>query len=808
MSPLARDLRYTLRGIVARPLIPTVIVVTLALGIGANTAIFSVVDAVLLHPLRVPWVNELVVLQDDFSGLNLHHTQISPGEAEDLFARTDLFQSATAFAGGTLNLTGSGEPRRLASVATLGDFFAVFGARPYLGHLYRPEDSRNGNDRVAVLSYAFWKDLTGGDPRIIGTTIRLNDEAYEVVGVLTPEFRYPHRAQLWVPMPLSPEMLAPTQRGSLSVTAVARLRPGITARQRHDQLAREAAHWHERYGAAGYNPASGQTLVSEPFVQYLAGELRPILLVLAGAAVLVLLIACVNVAGLQLVRGEGRTRELTIRAALGADRRRLVQQLFAESLVLAAAGGVAGIGLGAVVIRLITRSDVARFAMLRDARLDPTVLAFTAVVTIIAALLFGTLPARRAGHVSTSDVLKEAAGRGLLAGPGRRRFLHGATIAQVALALVLLLGSGLAIRSLVSLLDTDPGFRPAQVMTMQLSLDQARYPTPASRLAFQDALLQRLRATPGIQSAATAFGMPFTDLGTSSPFRIVGRPATSEGQRPHANVWYVGGDYFRTMGIPLRAGRAFTSADVDGAERVAIIDEALATQFFPGENPIGHQIDRHGTATIVGVVGSVKKSDLTAPEKAAIYYPYAQAGGQTRSTSVAVRSTLPASAVAGLMRAAVRAIDRDLPVYDVVPMRERVDRSLGTRRLAMVVLTSFAALALLLALLGIYGMLSYGISQRRHEIGIRLALGATPRDVVRLVVRNGLALVAVGIAVGIVVFLGAGRAMATILYGVGTRDPLTIVAGVVLIIAAALAASWIPARRAARVDPIETLRAE
>jgi predicted permease len=808
MSELARDLRQAIRGIVARPLVATVIVITLALGIGANTAIFSVVDAVLLHPLRVPWVNELVVLQDDFSGLNLHHTQISPGEAEDLFARTDLFQAATAFGGGTLNLTGRGEPRRLAAVTTLGDFFTVFGARPYLGHLYRAEDSRNGDYRVAVLSYAFWKDLTGGDPRIIGTTLRLNDEAYEVVGVLAPEFRYPHRAQLWIPMPLSPEMLAPAQRGSLSVTAIARPRPEITARQLHDQLAREAAQWHARYGATGYTPASGQTLVSEPFVQYLAGELRPILLVLAGAVVFVLLIACVNVAGLQLVRGEGRTKELTIRAALGADRRQLVQQLFAESLVLAAAGGLAGIGVGAVVIRLIARSEAGQFAMLHDARLDPTVLAFTAVVTIVAALLFGTLPALRAARVNASDALKDAAGRGLSAGPGRRGFLQGAAVAQVALALVLLLGSGLAIRSLAKLLDTDPGFRPAQVMTMQLSLDQARYPTPASRLAFQDALLERLRATPGIQSAGTAFGMPFTDLGTSSPFRVVGQPATADGQRPHANLWYVGGDYFRTLGIPLRAGRVFTNADVDGAERVAIIDEALAKQFFPGENPIGRQIDQRGTATIVGVVGSVKKSDLTAPEKAAIYYPYAQAGGQTRSTSVAVRSTLPASAVAELMRAAVRDIDRDLPVYDVVPMQERVDRSLGTRRLAMVVLTSFAALSLLLALLGIYGMLSYGVSQRRHEIGIRLALGATPRAVVRLVVRNGLTFVAAGVAVGIAVFLGVGRAMAAMLYGVGTRDPLTIVVGVVLLVAAALVASWIPAWRAARVDPIEALRSE
>ncbi|HET7563535.1 MAG TPA: FtsX-like permease family protein, partial [Gemmatimonadaceae bacterium] len=486
----------------------------------------------------------------------------------------------------------------------------------------------------------------------------------------------------------------------------------------------------------------------------------------------------------------------------------LVRQLLVENGVLALVGGIVGLGVGSLIIRLIARSDAGQFAMLRDARLDLSVLAFTAAVTIIAALLFGVLPALRTTRVSASDVLKESAGRGMSAGPGRSRFLQGAVVVQVALALVLLLGSGLVIRSLANLLESDPGFRADQVMTMQISIGGAHYATPASRLALHDEILDRLRAIPGVQSVGTAWGLPFTDFGSSSPFRVVGHPPVTGDVQPHADMWYVGGDYFRTMGIQLVEGRTFSPTDVEGAQQVSIIDETLAKQFFPNEDPIGKQIVQGMGTTIVGVVRSVKKSDLGAPDKATVYYPFPQVSWAIGTMSLAVRSTLPPSTVANLVRSTIRDLDKDMPVTDIMPMQERVDHSLGARRLAMSVLAGFAALSLVLAVLGLYGVLSYGVSQRRHEIGIRLALGAETGDVVRLVVRNGLLLVVLGLAIGSAVFLGLGQLMTALLYGVGTHDPLTLVAGIVLLGLTALVACWVPARRAARVDPVDALRVE
>jgi putative ABC transport system permease protein len=485
-----------------------------------------------------------------------------------------------------------------------------------------------------------------------------------------------------------------------------------------------------------------------------------------------------------------------------------VRQYLMESLLLATGGGLVGLGVGVLVFRIIARSGAAELAMLRDSRLDLTVLAFTSGITIIAALAFGTAPAIRAARVNAGDVLKETAGRGSSAGRAQSRMLNSAVVVQVSLALVLLLGSGLAIRSLARLLAVDPGFRPEHVLTMQLSVRGAHYSTPASQLAFHDALLERLRATPGIEAAGTASGVPFTSTGNSSPFRIVGHePGPGEPKR-HANMWHAGGDYFRAAGIQLIAGRTFTDADAQGAEPVSIIDEALAKQFFPNEDPIGKQIVQGMGTTIIGVVRSVKKEDLAAPDKASVYYPYRQTPWAIGTMTVVVRTSLPMSAAAGVLRSAVRELDPNLPMFDIVPMRERIDRSLGTRRLAMRVLTGFAALSLVLAVLGIYGVLSYGVAQRTQELGIRMALGAQPGDVIRLVVRNGLALVGIGLALGTAAFVGLGRVLAALLYGVGPRDPLTLLGGIALLMLAALLACWLPARRATRVDPVRALRAE
>ncbi|HEX3157950.1 MAG TPA: ABC transporter permease [Gemmatimonadaceae bacterium] len=807
LDTIRRELRLALRSLARARTFTLIAVLTLALGIGANTAIFSVVNGVLLRPLPVSWLRDLVVVQGDLPGLDLYGTPISVGEALDLAERRDLFQSFTAYSRPTLNLTGAGEPQRIAAVSTVGQFFDVFGARPQLGRLYRAEDSRDGNHKVVVLSHAFWQELTGGDPRVIGTSLRLNDTAFEVIGVLRPDFRYPRTAQLWIPREVLPQHLVPEQRLTLGLTAVARPQPGLTVEQLRGQLGAEAKRWHERYGGQAYEPTAQHTVVAAPFVEFLAGQLRPILRVLMGAVGLVLLISCANVASLQLVRSTGRARELAVRAALGAGRWPLVRQLFAESLALGVAGGVVGLGIGALLIRLIARSDAAQFALLRDVRLDGAVLAFTAVVTLVAAVLFGTIPAVRASDVAAGEVLRGSA-RGTSAGPARGRFLQGAVVVQVALALVLLLGSGLVVRSMNRLLDADPGFETASIHTMRVALSGARYGDRGAGMAFHDALLERLRAVPGIQMAGMVYGLPFDNLDNSSPFNVVGRAAAADEPKRHARMWYAGGDYFQTMGIALVRGRLFTDADDGNGQVVSVIDETLARQFFPNEDPIGKQIAQGIESTIVGVVRAVKKDDLAEPDKATIYYPFRQTQWMVSNMSVVVRSTLPASATATALRAAVRELDGSIPVFDVMPMAERVERSLGTRRLAMGVLGGFAALALLLSALGVYGVLSYGVSQRTRELGVRLALGARPREVVTMVLRGGLGLTAVGLAVGAVAFLGMGGALGALLYGIGPRDPVTLATGAALLALVAAFGCYIPARRAARVDPITALRAE
>jgi len=807
LDAIRREVRLALRSLGRAPTFTLIAVLTLALGIGANTAIFSVVNGVLLRPLPVPWLHDLVVVQTDLPGLDLHGGPISVGEALDLAERRDLFQSFTAYSRPTLNLTGSGEPQRIAAVSTVGQYFDVFGARPQLGRLYRAEDSRNGNHKVVVLSHAFWQELTGGDPRVVGTSLRLNGEAYEVIGVLAPEFRYPRTAQLWTPREVLPQHLGAQQRLTMILTAVGRPQPGITPEQLRTQLRTEAERWHERYRGEAYDPAARHTVAAVPFLDHLSGELRPILRVLMGAVGLVLLIACANVASLQLVRSTGRARELAVRAALGAGRWPLVRQLFVESLVLGAAGGVVGLGIGALLIRLIARSDAAQFALLRDVQLDGAVLAFTAVITLVAAVLFGTIPAFRASDVAAGEVLRGSA-RGTSAGPARGRFLQGAVVVQVALALVLLLGSGLVVRSLSRLLDADPGFRTAGVHTMRVALSGDRYAGNAPRMAFHDALLERLRGVPGVELAGTVYGLPFDSQDNSSPFQIVGRAAGADEPKRHARMWFAGGDYFQAMGIALVRGRLFTDADDDGGQVVSVIDETLARQFFPSEDPIGKQLEQGLESTIVGVVRAVKKDDLAEPGKATIYYPIAQAQWVAGNTAVVVRSALPAGATATALRAAVRELDGSIPVFEVMSMEERVERSLGTRRLAVGVLGGFAVLALLLAALGIYGVLSYGVSQRTRELGVRLALGARPREVVTMVLRGGLALTAVGLVAGALAFLALGGALDALLYGIGPRDPVTLATGAALLALVAAFGCYIPARRAARVDPITALRAE
>ena len=797
------DVRYALRGMARRPLYTAVIVATLALGIGANAAIFSLVDAVLLHPLPTPGLDRLVVVQEDILPLNLLGAQLSPGEALDLFARRDLFPSATAFAGWTVNLTGQGEPQRVRGIRTLGDFFGVFGVRPYLGRVYRPDDSKPGSPAGVVLSYAFWQQTFGGDRGILGRSIDLSGNKYEVLGILPENFQYPRSAQIYVPFALEPMWLQNNTRKSLFLTVVAQPAPGLQGERLAPALRLEVARWRGRFNE-GYEPNTFR-LYARPFVAYLAGDLRPILVALMAAVVLVLLIACANVGSLQLVLAARRAREIALRSALGAGRATIVRWLLVESLVLAVAGGAVGLAVGALILRVVGRLDVSQYRLLAGVHLNGMVLLFAGAVVIGAALLFGVFPALRAARVELQDALKDAA-RGSSMALGGHRFLQGTVVVQVALTLMLLLASTLTIRSLQRVLEVDPGFRPEHAITMQVSLPSARYGTNPSHVAFFNTLFDRLRVLPGLESVGFVAYLPFNGGTDSSPFEIPGRPPRPNEPARHANTEVVFGDYFRAMGIPLLRGRTFTPADANGPEAV-IIDEYLAKSFFGGDDPIGKPIHHNNDATIIGVVGSVAQEYLGQEPHPMIYH-YLPQNPWTSGLTAVTRSALPDDRVVPMVRAVVREMDPQLPVYNVESMTERISGSLTPRRLSMYVLLGFAGLSLGLAVLGIYGVISYNTQQRTQEIGIRMALGAEAGEVTRMVLGGALTLAGVGVGLGIVLFLGAGRVVATLLYGVGPRDPLTMVIGVVLLAGVALLASYIPARRAARVDPLAALRSE
>jgi putative ABC transport system permease protein len=793
------DLRHAARKLARTPGFVAVAVLTLALGIGANTAVFSLVNAVLFRPLPTEGLDRLVVIKEDLPDLNLFQVDLAPAEVVDLADRRDVFQAVTGFRQGDRTLTGYGDPARIAAVATLGDFGGVFGVRPHLGSFYGAEQSVDGPTEVAVIGYGLWQRLSGGDPGFLGTTIELNGVPHEVIGVMPPEFRYPRGVQVWTPFAYTAQWHQ--NRGSLFKTTVARLHPGVTPDQLTAQLDVEVSRWNEAYHPGG----SGKVLTTTGFIEFLAGPLRLILMVLMGAVVFVLLIAAANVGSLQLVRASGRGRELAVHSALGAGRGRIARRLFFESTILAVAGGAGGLLVGVLTLRLFERWGPAQAMYLSEIPLDTTVLLFTGAVALLTAIAFGTLPALRASRVQPQEALRES-GRGASAGVRRHRLLQASVITQVALALVLLLGSGLMIRTLSGLLAADPGFEGQDVLTGHVSIPAAMYDVPG-RIAFFDALLERVRSLPGVEYAALAWGLPFTGHLDSSSFDIVGRPSRPGEPERHHEARIVSGDYFRTLGIPLLGGRSFDDTERSGQPGVVVIDETFAEQFFPGEDPVGQEIAGYTgeRATIIGVVGRIDRSELGEAPKATGYYSYRQLPWGTLR-SVAVRTDQPVGAMTAMLRSTVAELDPSVPLYDVQTMRGRLEQTLGPRRLAMLALGVFAALSLLLATLGVYGLMRYTTNERTREISIRMALGAERRDVLVMVLRQAAVLVAAGLAIGMAAALLVTRAMQGILYGVTASDPVTFIAAGVLLAAAGLLSSYLPARRAAGVDPMISLK--
>jgi predicted permease len=825
---LARDSRFAARSLRKSTGFTTAVVLTLAIAIGANTAIFSAVEAVLIRPLPVPNIDRVVtvgkLLTDDMS-----HTGLQAAEVFDLETRHDLFDAIAGYRNLNVNLTGTGDPQRIAAAVTTGGFFDVFRVRPFLGRLYDTSVTTTGATHVVVLSYDFWRDLTGGDVRAVGRTIGINDSSYTLIGVLPQGFDYPLDVQLWTPQPLDPILnrraTADGQHVGAIVPTVGRMRPGTTIQQLQSELTAALRGWTER-APKYYLHRMPQTIEARPFIVVWAGDLRPILAMLVGAATLVLLIACANVASLQLVRATGRAREIALRAALGASRPAIARQQITESLLLAAAGGLLGTILGQLLVATVGRIAAERIPELRGLHLDPLLFVCSLVATCVAAVLFGTVPAWRAASVKAGDVLAATAARGTSAGKGRQRFLHTAVVAQVALALVLLLSCGIALRSLDRLIHVDPGFESAGVVTARLVLPPSRYPLTNipqafDLLAFHQRLMKRLRGLPGVDAVAEVDVAPFSYRGAldASIHRVslVKNVGDTVGSHLVAATWWrVDADYFRVMRIPLREGPGFTGheetdflrAYPNNGPQDAVIDDALAHRLFPNEDPVGKVIGQVPPGMrVVGVVAAVKSSELGTPtmDAGAIYFSTAE---EVADLTLVVRATGSFDRTVALLRQAVREMDPALPLFDIAKLPDVVSRSIGPRALASGILTAFAGVSLLLALLGIYGVLSYSTSQRTREIGIRLALGAEPSDMWRMVVRRGGTLTLIGLGVGLAGYFAFARVLAGVTFGVSTHDLMTMAAAPVVLLACAILACLIPAIRASRVDAVDALRSE
>jgi predicted permease len=797
-----RAVRYASRGLARRPLYAAAIVLTLALGIGANAAVFSAVHAVLLKPFAFPELDRLAVVRDDFPAMGLRNAAISPLEALDLFEHRELFESATAVGGEGATMEIGGEPTRTVGSTTIGEFFRVFGARPLLGRFYGPEDSQVGRAPVVVLSHRLWQQLAG-DSAIIGRSLVINDQSFQVIGVASADFSYPRTALYWRPFVLDSAWTnQETRRGSLVVAFVGRLRDGVTVERLGRELRVIADQWHRQYSAY----AGGQhTMIARSFVDYQAGQLKPTITALFAAVVLVLLLACANVAGLQLVRAAGRASELAVRAALGAGRGAIARQLLLESTLLTIAGAIAGIVLGRAALTWLTHLQVTQFPALAGLTLNAPVLAFTVGVAVVTGVIIGLAPAFRAARLDVNEALRSS-GRGSSAGAARHRLLRASVVVQNALTVLLLIGAGLTLRSLERLLRVDPGFEPAHVTAFTMSLPPARYTNAAQRLAFFSQLEERLAAIPGVESVGFALGAPFTGAAGSTMYTLDGVPMQPGEPQRHANQAFVFGDFYRTMGIPIRRGRAFGDEEFASGASAMVVDETLVRQSFGTGDPLGAKIEHGPAGTIIGVAKAVKLNDLAEEAHPLVYHNYAASAGYIGALTAVVRSALPTEQVLRLARSAVRELDPTLPIANGLGLQERVNESLGVRRVVTYVLGGFGVLSLVLALLGVYAVMSHVVADRTREIGIRTALGAQRREIVGMVLGEGMVLSLLGLAIGAAVFLGARRLVEGLLFEVAFLDLVTILGSVALLGIATLLACGVPAWRAVRVDPSITLK--
>ena len=808
MESIIKDIRYGVRSLLKRPGATVIALLTLALGIGVNTAIFSAVDSVLLRPLPLKDPDRVVSIWEHTLRLGIHQNEVAPANFFDLRNQSQVFDGIGAHGPQDVNLSGGGEPERLNGELVTANVFSVLGVEPALGRTFLPDEDQLGRQQVVVLSDAFWHRRFNGDPSILNRNITLNGESFTVVGVMPRGFFFPAReTELWMPWAMEPEQAS--GRGDHYLRLVARLKPGTTLERANAEVDSIAQRLSTEYPRTN----EGLGFVVHSLHQDYVGNLRLPILVLFAAVGLVLLIACANVANLLLAQATTRRREIAIRLALGARRWNIVRQLLVESLLLACAGGLLGV-LGAVWgVQGLSKLLPENLSKLQDISIDARVFLFTLGVSVLTAIVFGGVPALLAARAKPGETLSHA--RDPAGGSSGRHVRRVLVVSEVALAVVLLVGAGLLIRSFRLLRQVDTGFTTENVLTMKMVLPMPKYLKPEARRAFYDEVLRRVEDLPGIESAGVITFLPLSFNGMNFSFSVEGQPAPTDMKLPFALYRVVSPDYFRAMGIPLQRGRFFDAHDSADSQPVTIISRRLAAQYWPSEDPVGKRIkigpldSPNAWLTVAGVVGDVHQGELYGDPRMDLYVPYAQ----ERRVFIAPRDLVlrtkgDATSVAATVRQAVWAVDKDQPVSNVRTMDQVFAAAISRERFQALLLGMFAALALVLACVGLYGVISYSVAQRTHEIGVRMALGAQTRDVLRLVIRQGMLLTLAGLVVGIAIGLVATRVLSDLLYGVTTTDPLTFIGVPAFLLLVAFFACYIPARRATRIDPLVALRYE
>jgi predicted permease len=812
METFLSDLSYGFRNLLRHPGFTTVAVLSLAIGIGANSAIFSVTNALLLRPLPYKNANRLVILWSRSPGLNVPQDWFSPGQYLDVKTQNTVFDETAITIGASFNITGRGTPEHIDGARVSSSFFFLLGVNAMMGRTIQSEEDIPGKAPIVVLSNSFWRRHFGAAGDVIGRTLTLNGNDFTIVGVMPPDFLLNNEvmpavngiknADLLVPLPLSES--AQSNRGNEDFNIFGLLKPGVTTVEAQSEMDVIAERMKQQY-PANYPPNGGLTISVVPLLQQVVGDISLALKVLFGAVGFVLLIACANVANLLLSRAASRSKEIAIRTAVGATRSRLIRQLLTESILLALLAGMFGTGLAYLILKGLVLFGPDNIPRLNEVNIDSRVLAFTFFVAVLTGVLFGLAPALRVSRVDLNEVLKESGRHTIRGTHGPRKLL---VVSEIGLSLILLIGAALLVRSYQRILNAHPGFNPHNVLSLRLSLINTRYPKPETITGFFREVINRLDQLPEVESVATTYSLPMSTVALAwEPIRVENYEPKSGNEPIISNVRIVSSEYFRTMGIPLVQGRYFDQHDTKEAPEAVIVDESFAERFWPNEDPIGKRLQRGGSGswrTVAGVISNARQYSSEKEPPIAVYFPFEQY--VARNMFLVVRTTVdPATAVSTITKE-IQSLDSEMPVFDVGTMEQRLADSLASRRFAMLLLGLFAIVASVLAAIGIFGVMAYSVNERTHEIGIRVALGAPPSGILRLVIKQAVVLTFAGIAVGLICAVAMTRVLSALLFGVSATDAFTFAFMPLVLGLVAVVASYLPARRAARIDPMVALK--